>query len=81
MTTGMEENMRTDQLQQRTLDFLRGLFAPDPVPIVTDPLTGHRVVDVRQVCEKLGLDPEREMSKVMTDSVLSTGIVIVDKQA
>jgi hypothetical protein len=31
--------------------------------------------------EKLDLDPEREMSKVMTDPVLSMGIVIVDKQA
>lgn len=60
---------------------MQDLCAPDPVPTVTDPLTGKTVVDIRKVCEKLGLDPEREMSKVMTDPVLSMGIVIVDKQA
>jgi NitT/TauT family transport system substrate-binding protein len=37
------------------------LFAPDPVPIVTDPSTGQRAVDIRKVCEKLGLDPEQEI--------------------
>jgi hypothetical protein len=63
------------------MEFLQDLFAPDPVPIFTDPSTGRSVVDVRQVCEKLGLDPDEEISKLMTDSVLSTGIVIVDKQA
>jgi hypothetical protein len=60
---------------------LQDLCAPDPVPTVTDPSTGHSVVDVRQVCEKLGLDPDQEMSKLMTGPVLSLGIVIVDKQA
>jgi hypothetical protein len=73
--------MRPSELRQHTMHFLQDLFAPDPVPIVTDPLTGHHVIDVRQVCEKLGLDPDEEISKLMTDSVLSTGIVIVDGQA
>jgi hypothetical protein len=62
------------------MEFLQDLFAHDPVPIFTDPSTGQSVVDERQVCEKLGLDPDEEISKLMTDSVLSTGIVIVDKQ-
>jgi hypothetical protein len=72
--------MRPSQLQQKTMEFLQDLFAHDPVPIFTDPSTGQSVVDERQVCEKLGLDPDEEISKLMTDSVLSTGIVIVDKQ-
>jgi hypothetical protein len=62
------------------MHFLQDLFAPDPVPIVTDPLTGHQVVDVRQVCERLGLNPDEEISKLMTDPVLSAGIVIVEGQ-
>jgi hypothetical protein len=70
--------MRPSKLRQHTLHFLQDLFAPDPIPIVTDPLTGHQVVDVRQVCEKLGLNPDEEISKLMTDSRLSAGIVIVD---
>jgi hypothetical protein len=48
--------MRPSQLRQplyqRTIEFLQDLFAPDPVPIFTDPATGHSVVDVRQVSEK-----------------------------
>jgi hypothetical protein len=70
--------MHPSQLQQKTMEFLQDRFAPDPVPIFTDPSTGQSVVDVRQVCEKLGLNPDEEISKLMTDSVLSTGIVIVD---
>jgi hypothetical protein len=58
--------------------FLQDLFAPDHVPSVTDPSTGQHVVDVRKVSEKLGLDPAQEMSKVMTDPVLSTAIVVVN---
>jgi hypothetical protein len=73
--------MYPSTLRQHTIQFLQDLFASDPVPIVTDPLTGYQVIDVRRVCEKLGLDPEKEITKSMTDSVLTTGIVIVHKQA
>jgi hypothetical protein len=62
------------RLRQLTDDFLHDLFAPDPVPIYTDPTTGAPAVDIRQVCEKLGLDPEREMDKLLNDPVLSQGI-------
>jgi hypothetical protein len=41
---------------------------------MTDPDTQEQVVDIRKVCEKLGLDPEREMDKILTDPVLSKGI-------
>jgi hypothetical protein len=58
---------------------LQDLCAPDLVPIVTDLLTGQHVVDVRQVCEQVGLDPEQEMSTVMTDLVVSPGLVIVER--
>jgi hypothetical protein len=77
----MRPSQLKQRLQQNTLDFLRDLFAPDPVPIVTDPLTGQRVIDIRQVCEKLGLDPEKEIARVMMDPVLSRGMVITDGQA
>jgi hypothetical protein len=40
--------------------------------------TRQSVVDVRQMCERLGLDPEREMSTVMPDPVLSPSLVSVD---
>jgi hypothetical protein len=62
------------KLRHLTDDLLRDLFAPDPVPIYTDSATGAPAVDIRQVWEKLGLDPEREMDKLLTDPVLSQGI-------
>jgi tryptophanase len=78
MSITLEEMMRPSQVQKKlrqiTNDFLQDLFDPDPVPIVTDPATHEEVVDIRKVCEKLGLDPEREMDKLLTDPVLSEGI-------
>ena len=62
------------KLNKLTEDFLRDFFAPDPVPIATDPATGERAVDVRAVCEKLGLDPDGELERLLTDPVLSEGI-------
>jgi hypothetical protein len=73
--------MRPSQVQKKlnklTEDFLRDLFAPNPVPIATDPATGERAVNVRAVYEKLGLDPDREMEKLLTDPVLSQGIRVI----
>ena len=74
----MRPSQLRQPLHQNIMAFLRNLFGPNPVPIRTDPSTGQPVVDVRQVCEQLGLDPEREVSKGMSDPVLSTGLVIVD---
>jgi hypothetical protein len=63
------------------MDFLQDLCVPDLVPIVTDPLMGQGVIDIRQVCEKLGLDPEQEIARVMTDPVLSRGMLSTNGQA
>jgi hypothetical protein len=76
----MQPRQLRQQLQQKTMDFLRDLCTPDWVLIVTDPATGQPVVDGHQVCKPWGLAPEQKMSKLMTDPVLSTGIVIVDRQ-
>jgi len=54
----MRPSQLRQQLQQKTMAFLQDLFVPDPVPSFTDPSTGQHVIDVRKVCEKLGLDAE-----------------------
>ena len=69
------------QFQPQTLKFLQDLFAPDPVPIVTDPSTGQRV-SMSPGLRKIGPRTlSRESPGWMTDSALSRGIVMVDTQA
>jgi hypothetical protein len=49
-----------NKMHKKTLAFLRELFTGEDIPLYTDPSTGEQVVDMRRVCEKLGLDFDRE---------------------
>jgi len=61
--------------------FLQDPLCPRPSAIFTDPSTGAISGRCAPGVRELGLDPDEEISKLMTDSVLSRGIVVVDKQA
>ena len=65
------------KMREMTLSFFRELFAGEEVPHYTDPKTGQQVVDMKKVCEKLGLDFDTEWGKILTDPILSRGLVVV----
>jgi hypothetical protein len=69
------------RLRQTTLKFLRELCAGEEVPLYPDPQTGAQVVDLRKVCEKLGLDFKQVQAKLLTDPVLSKGMRVINREA
>jgi hypothetical protein len=73
------ERWQRRALQKKTEQFLRELFAGEEVPLYTDPATGEQVIDIRKVCEKLGVDPDEEIGKILTDPVLSKGLRIIQR--
>jgi hypothetical protein len=66
------------QLHQKTMAFLQDLFDGERVPIMLDPQTGEQVIDIRKVCEKLGLDFETELATMKQDPGLRQGLRKVD---
>jgi hypothetical protein len=62
------------QLNQKTIEFMRELFAPERIPMVLDPESGETFFDMRKVCDKLGLDFETELATMQADPVLRQGL-------
>lgn len=73
------ERWQRRAIQKNTQRFLRELFAGEEIPLYTDPTTGEQVIDIRKVCEKLGVDPEVEIGKILTDPELSKGVRVIHR--
>jgi hypothetical protein len=68
------------QLHEKTMTFLRDLFAPEPVPMYINPSTGEEVIAMEKVCDKLGLDFEAELQKMQSDQVLRHHLSQIDRR-
>jgi hypothetical protein len=68
-------------MQKNTQKFLRDLFVGEEIPFYTDPTTGQPVIDLGKVCEKLGIDPDVEIGKMLTDPELSKGVCVINRDA
>jgi hypothetical protein len=75
----MMERWQRRAIQKHTRKFLREVFVGEEMPLHTDSTTGKQVVDIRKVCEKLGVDPDVEIGKILTDPELSKGVCIIPR--
>jgi hypothetical protein len=75
------ERWQRRAMQKHTRKFLRELFEGEEIPIYTDPTTGKQVIDIGKVCEKLGVDPDVEIGKILTDPELSKGMCVITREA